>query len=560
MSHSKSQATPAVTANRSASVVVATTEVLLIFVLFFILAGGAAPDVNEAHYLSKAKHYWNPDWCRGDLFLESADAHLVFYWTIGWLTQFLSLNAVSWVGRCLTWLLLAWSWRRLSTAIIPGALWSLFTAALFAMLLRCTHLAGEWVIGGVEAKGFAFVFMFLGLEALVRNRWSKVWVLFGAASAFHVLVGGWSVVAAMMAWLLTKESRPAFVKMLPALVLGGIISLTGLLPGVMLTSGVDEATVAEANEIYVHQRLAHHLLFHSILAQPITLDFTYLGVAPMTLPYSHLFFLRHVATLAVGVALWRFVRPTGGGASRFYYFAASAIAIAGVGIFIDQVTMYHESLSAKLMRYYWFRLSDVMIPVGAAFLSAQAIHKLADVRPVASQWALAGCIALVTINTSDVFLRRMHDPKPPAIVQAQSVDLSTEQADRCYQDWLNTCEWIATHTREDELFLTPRNQQTFKWYAQRGEVVAWKDIPQDTTGVLEWKRRIDEVFSRQVSGYDLAAHGEDELQRLAAKYGFGFVVIDRSRSTRPLAFVRVYPERWQGDSCFEVYRVPPLSE
>ena len=114
-------------------------EVLLIFVLFFVLAGGAAPDVNEAHYLSKAKHYWNPDWCRGDLFLQSADAHLVFYWTIGWLTRFLSLDAVAWIGRCSTWLLLAWSWRRLSVAVVPDRLWSLLTAALFAMLLRCSH-------------------------------------------------------------------------------------------------------------------------------------------------------------------------------------------------------------------------------------------------------------------------------------------------------------------------------------------------------------------------------------------------------------------------------------
>ncbi|MBI2477860.1 MAG: hypothetical protein HYV60_04210 [Planctomycetia bacterium] len=64
------------------------------------------------------------------------------------------------------------------------------------------------------------------------------------------------------------------------------------------------------------------------------------------------------------------------------------------------------------------------------------------------------------------------------------------------------------------------------------------------------------MFSTSVGDYDLAAHGEEGLKRLAAKYGFRLVVIDRSRSTRPLSFVRVYPERWQGDSCFEVYRVP----
>jgi hypothetical protein len=559
MSHSKFPATAKVAYNGYAPRLIATVEVLLIFVLFFVLAGGATPDVNEAHYLSKAKHYWNPEWCRGDRFLQSADAHLVFYWTFGWLTRVLSLNVVAWIGRCITWLLLAWAWRRLSAAVIPGSLWSLLTAALFAMLLRCSHLAGEWVIGGVEAKGFAFVFVFLGLEALIQNRWSKVWIFFGAASAFHVLVGGWSVVAAMMAWLLSPTDRPKLVKMLPALALGGGIALAGLLPGMMLTSGIDAETVREANEIYVQERLAHHLLFHRILSQPMTIDFAYLGVAPLTLPFSHLYFLRHLAAIVVGVGLWRFVRPNDGSA-RLYYFAAGAVVIAGFGIVIDQATMYHEALSAKLMRYYWFRLSDAIVPLSIALLLAQAIQLLKRSRPVASQWALAACIMLVTVNTSDLFLRRMYDSKPAAIVQAQPSDLSKEEADRCFQEWLNTCEWIVTHTPDDEVFLTPRNQQTFKWYAQRGEVVAWKDIPQDAAGVLEWKRRIDEVFPARIGGYDLAAHGEEELQRLATKYGFRHVVIDRSRSTRPLSFVRVYPDRWRGSSCFEVYRVPPDSD
>lgn len=554
MSHAKQQTTASVAPSRYAPAV-ATVEVLLIFVLFFVLAGGAAPDVNEAHYLSKAKHYWNPDWCRGDLFLESADAHLVFYWTIGWLTRFFSLEAVAWIGRCVTWLLLAWSWRRLSVALVPGRLWPLLTAALFAMLLRLSHLAGEWVIGGIEAKSFAFVFFFLGLEALVRGRWPRVWVLFGAASAFHVLVGGWSVIAGIIAWLLAKNDRPRFFTMLPALSLGGIIALAGLLPGLMLTSGIDADAVTEANEIYVHQRLAHHLLFHRILAQQITLDFTYLGASPVTLPYSHLFFVRHLAFIAVGVSLWRFVRP-GEAASRLYYFAAGAIAIAGVGILLDQATMHHEALSAKLMRYYWFRLSDAMVPLSVALLSAQAIQKLKVSRPVAAQWALAGCIVLATLNASDVFARRRYDPKPAAVIQSQPADMTRPQADRCYQDWLATCDWIATHTREDEIFLTSRNQQTFKWYAERGEVVVWKDIPQDAAAVVEWNQRIKEIFPTRIGGYDLSAHGEQELQRMAVKYGFRYVVIDRSRSNLPLSFARVYPLPRQSSSCFEVYRVP----
>ena len=110
--------------------ILAPLEVLLIFALFFAVAGSAAPDVNEAHYLAKARHYWDNSWCPSDFFLGSADAHTVFYWTFGWLTRFISLNATAWVGRAVTWLLLAWAWRRLSMAIVPLPWTSLLTAGL----------------------------------------------------------------------------------------------------------------------------------------------------------------------------------------------------------------------------------------------------------------------------------------------------------------------------------------------------------------------------------------------------------------------------------------------
>src|SRR5438552_3617707 len=132
----------------------ATFEVGWICLLFFLFAGSLPPDVGESHYLVKAKHYWNPAWCAEDLFLESPDAHAMFYWTFGWVTRFCSLTATAWIGRGVTWLLLAWSWRRLSWAVVPQPLASLLSAGLMLLFLKHLHLAGEGVSGGVEARGF----------------------------------------------------------------------------------------------------------------------------------------------------------------------------------------------------------------------------------------------------------------------------------------------------------------------------------------------------------------------------------------------------------------------
>ena len=183
-------------------------EVVWIFLLFFLVAGSLPPDVGESHYLPKARHYWQPGWCAGDLFLESHDAHWTFYWAYGWITTLVSLPAAAWIGRVVTWVLLAWSWRRLSWAIVPRPLFSLLSAAWFLLLTRNFHLAGEWVVGGVEAKGFAYVLVFLALEAVARSRWQAALLFSGAAGAFHVLVGGWTAVALGFAWLLAGKERP----------------------------------------------------------------------------------------------------------------------------------------------------------------------------------------------------------------------------------------------------------------------------------------------------------------------------------------------------------------
>jgi hypothetical protein len=187
----------------------AAFEIVWLVLLFFLFVGSPPPDAGESHYLVKAKHYWNPAWCPGDLFVESRDAHLTYYWTFGWLTQVFSLEASAWIGRLVTWTLLAIGWRRLSWAIVPRPLWSLLGAGLLILFSRNLNLARELAIGGFEAKTVAYAFVFLALEGLARGRWRTALIWTGVAGAFHVLVGGWMAITVGLAWLLLPKPRPA---------------------------------------------------------------------------------------------------------------------------------------------------------------------------------------------------------------------------------------------------------------------------------------------------------------------------------------------------------------
>src|SRR5262249_21697926 len=202
-----------------ASLRLAIFEVVWIFLIFFLYAGSPPPDAGESHYLVKAKHYWNPAWCAGDLFLESSNTHLAFYWTLGWLTRYFSLDATTWILRVISWGLLAITWRRLSWAVEPRPLMSLLTAGLMLLLAHYFHLAKEIILrGGVEGKTLAYAGVFLALEAMVRNCWRSALLWAGAAAAFHVLVGGWTAVAIGLAWLASGRERPPLMSVAPAAV------------------------------------------------------------------------------------------------------------------------------------------------------------------------------------------------------------------------------------------------------------------------------------------------------------------------------------------------------
>ena len=70
-------------------------ELLAILAVFAAAGAWPVPDVNETAYLTKARHYADPAWCQGDFFLETPDAHGVFYLLMGPIAAAVSLDGRS---------------------------------------------------------------------------------------------------------------------------------------------------------------------------------------------------------------------------------------------------------------------------------------------------------------------------------------------------------------------------------------------------------------------------------------------------------------------------------
>ncbi|MDR1291098.1 MAG: hypothetical protein LBK06_07855 [Planctomycetaceae bacterium] len=360
-------------------------ETLVLFFIFCVFGGSPIPDVNEPYYIGKAIHFWNPDWVVCDTFLDTTDSHLTFYFLFGWLSFFLSPYWMAVLGRSLTWFLLAVAWRRLCFTILRVHWSSVPSGLAMAYFVSEFNMAGEWIIGGVEGKSFAFPFVLFGLAELVRGRWRRVWIYLGVASAFHVLVGGWSVIAVIIVHIFCRRKPDYYAEAvlkseklntqsqqrgtivqgrslppIPApvyfMILGGLIALSGVIPCLLLDYGTVGEVVSESHRIYVFERLSHHLV-------------------PYIFTWTRI--LRFLLLVTLWIFCCRFVPHGDGCQRRFDFFVWGTLIISLIGFILAYVLRADESMSATVLRLYWFRMSDVAVPMGIAIGSMFRLLRLA---------------------------------------------------------------------------------------------------------------------------------------------------------------------------------------
>lgn len=489
-------------------------EAGLVFLVFFVVAGDPTPGVNEAHYLCRLKHYWDPGFCPGDLFLDSPDAHFTVVWLFGWVTKFTSLEATAWAGRVLCWGLVAIGWQRLISRVTSVPLLAPLAAALMLYATRHTHFAGEWIIDGFEAKSPAYGLVLLALADAIDGRWNRPWLLLGLASAFHALVGGWSVLAlGAAAWFVP---RPPLRSMLPGLIGGAVLALAAVLPALALNGDAPPEVVAEANEIYVYFRLPHHLAL-------LSMDPDWLADRAG----------RHLAGIAcLGLLAAARVRQERPALRLLFGFAVAAEALSVAGLLISLVGWNDHEWAASLLRYYWHRLADIAVPIAAAAIAVEWIGAGLQARRPAAAAATAALVLGMGCYLGIKTVERIQNPTP--------------RGERVLADpaaWVEMCHWIDQNTEPDALLLVPFNSQTFKWRAQRAEVVTRKDIPQDAANLVEWRRRLRDVF--QTGEWpdgkprwtpSLAKLGAARLSELAEGYGADYALdqAPRRETSTPL--------------------------
>ncbi|GAB4144876.1 MAG: hypothetical protein Tsb009_16750 [Planctomycetaceae bacterium] len=512
------------------------------------------PGANEPHYLCKARHYWDADYCPGgDFFLDSSNTHLVFYQTIGIFTRWLTLEQTAWIGRILAYGLLAIGWTLFLRQVLPGEWSPLWAIWIFLAITRLGDvprlmnwseatgiksldryvltLSGEWLVGGLEAKVFSYAFVFWAMSEWMQGRQNRAAIFAGLAVSFHPIVGIWALIAGGIAELVFRwpsisaawKQRQVFAAMkthwLAGLLLVGF-SFPGVIPALNVVGGADSEVVRQANEIQVFSRLAHHL-------DPYR--------------FREGIWLIYGIMLIVWLILRRFL-PTSRNEHWLFLFVLGTLLIALGGWIVGRVPRLENglpdsdsflfSLRMSLMKFYPFRLCDVFAPIALSV-------------------ALAGCFARISANRMGVNAIRWAGLACVYLFALWSPSLDRDPSrmnEQTFADWKDACRWISEKTPANSLVYTANSSPwAFKWYAERAEYFSYKDCPQDPEGILEWRRR-DQILQDWVESYaEIPTYTKASLRELHEKTGITHLICEAD-IVFDIAPVYVSPQTEKGEN------------
>ena len=305
-----------------------------------------------------------------------------------------------------------------------------------------------------------------------RRGWAAV--LFGVAGVFHLnyaIVGPfmWLIVT-LIAWLKDRR-RPNVTECFGAIAMAELC-LMNIVPAMLaISQRSGKMPLENFIQIYVNLRHPHH---YAPLTWPISLWLSFLW----PLPLAWLYWRRQRETEAVEQARR----------------VADAIILLLVIAFFGAGVWYVSETLVQLSLWRFSVFVKVLTCAAAAIwiMSATPRHE----RLIA---ALATIIGLGLIGT--------------CIVRGPYLGLLRIPQDDV--NYFTACDWIREHTPTDAIFLVPPDEQAFRLRAQRAIVVNFKCVPQLSSELPEWRRRLDDILALDIR--DLPTGGATSFERTLAE-------------------------------------------
>jgi hypothetical protein len=504
---------------------------------------------NEIDVLPLARQFAEPGWVPQDWYLNQAPGYRVLFQALfGWLPTAWGFLATSIVGRFICYSIFAYGLAQLGRrlglplVLVLLALMLYFHSGCDRFLLdQCPYnqgaIAGEWLIGALEAKAVAYSLLPLVLGLMLGGNYRAMAALLGLMTSFHVLVGGWAVLT-VLGWLILNRSAYPKSTAYWGVTLLIYLAASGLaIPAVFqhltappVTNLVTDPVTAPfaPSYLYVFLRLPHHL---NPLAwsperwiRPIVL---------LLLLSGSVLILRRRAASASSESTIQ--------ALRLAQFVGIALIPFGLGLLIAPFDQ-----QGTWLQYYPFRFGDVMLPFGTCLLLACALMRSIPAQARRRfQWI---CVLVLSIS---LCLQGLDFYRQ--VVALQQFPSEVQEVDPA---WKNFTRWIRRETPKEAIVISPPvDFFNFTWLTERATIAKFKLLPQNSSGILEWYERLsdlagdaepwtgatrtrdisDEIEEKLTAGY--AQLTTEQVQALMQKYQADYFATRRQhRLDLPIAY------------------------
>ena len=453
---------------------------------------------NELNYLAVARQYVNPAWIPKDWYLNQPIGHQALFSIIfGRLAEAWGFLATSIIGRFLGYSLIASALVCLGRRL--GLVLPLILLAVSMFLVRQHAIAGEWMIGGIEEKVFAYGLILWAIERMFNKSYRSMAFLLGLATSFHVLVGGYAALT-VLGWIILRWKRRLpdtrdIILSISFYLAGSLFAIEPILRQV--ASQPVPTSSLQPSYIYVFLRNPHHLN-----------PFRWLSWS--WLYWLYLCLLVTTLLISFGV-LWR-SRPAEGLSeahkSRSGLFEFTLISLIP---FVLGLAIAPFDRQGHLLKFYLFRFGDVMLPLNTYLLTACAVQHLLIEKPYLTDRAkkrlLLTCILILSViylNQAYSFAKDLSALRQfPG--QHQGVD----------PDQKELFDWVKRNTPKNSTIVSSPTLPHFSWMSERATVAQFKMVPIDSAAIIEWYQRLQDLSGNNSPWRDA---GFTAVARLARDY------------------------------------------
>lgn len=569
------------------------------------LAGYRFGESNHAVYLVDALRRNDPTLLANDWWTQSTlQYHFVFNWLSALLMKTDLIEPAFLAGYLGLAILLHVAWRRLTLAGGGDDAVYLASVVLYHLMAAGTGLGMYHFLqdSSFLPSNVSNVAMLWAVYLWVRGRAAWSGLAFGIAGLFHLNhalagIGLWIGLTGLGV-LRSRAARPNQDRLISASPFAATMTRRAWALGTLLLAGLSAPAVAPALKSVLNQTdplpLGEFVDLYVRLRHPHHYD-------PSTWPAA--LWITFLVPVLLAVPAYRLARrdaPTAElrrAADAFALFLLMLVlALAGAGLWyvsepLIQMSLYRFSIYPKLLScvaaawLIWgtrhgraglralviaalLVFSAVIVIEAASETLASRVPRFLRVNAV-PLWLFALLATVALLRPRVLGWGRAAFGTLTAACVVASLGLTWRQLGIAHDGlrgddagYMELCAWARHNTPADAVFLVPPDEQSFRLHARRAIVVNFKNVPQLSGELVEWRDRLEAVLDlddvRSLAGPPSDRHSFDEtlaairdeyatlsaeqLVATARRYGARYVIAVRPLDSPALARVPLFSD------------------